>query len=664
MCAMSMLLECEPGGSSRWPTGAANGFLPENDWYASLAEVLHEGFPAVKPQVVASLGVATQCVARSLIVADKIVDHDVTDEAPGDLVHGIIALQYKALRALNRIFADDDPFWQQYEGYYSDHLRGVHAERRFVANPWLAGVDTVSAAVRDRNRIHCGVMAALAALAEEPQRLPKLELAMDAFCTALQLMDDVHDWRVDIERRKPTNLNVQNNILVDVLSGDIDLKGASRRIFFDGAAENVASSAIEYARQAAGFAREEGLFRWAEFIGTRLLAFENFLERIVAARKSQVAWSRQIVATAPLPALAGASPIVNLLVNRLRSAWSTGFGELRHLMLFPSSAGFTGQDELKRGDLFQRLLVLDALIQVNSRFGPSPGLETLIDQESTLLLNAADVDPVLGRVWKYFPDLPELPADTDDLAEIIRLVNRVRERRELEAHIDASIRTNLETVFAGSQAPRLETWIVPSYSSEPVHLSQRRAIETAWGNGDDVEVVANLMDALYDYDLNLWQAHFSDSAEYFAGKQDAAGFWFSTWYVGPYYGTYAVARALGRLPESIVATFASKRALNAIIEAQCENGGWTLEGDQPDALSTSLALLALHCLRAHGDVSSAVAEGLDWLRSHIGDEPSTDFIKMHIPVSNQRERPREIRYGSKTLTLALMLRALLQWESP
>ena len=153
----------------------------------------------------------------------------------------------------------------------------------------------MSAAVRDRNRIHCGVMAALAALAEEPQRLPKLELAMDAFCTALQLMDDVHDWRVDIERRKPTNLNVQNNILVDVLSGDIDLKGASRRIFFDGAAENVASSAIEYARQAAGFAREEGLFRWAEFIGTRLLAFENFLERIVAARKSQVAWSRQIV---------------------------------------------------------------------------------------------------------------------------------------------------------------------------------------------------------------------------------------------------------------------------------------------------------------------------------------------------------------------------------
>jgi hypothetical protein len=99
MCAMSMLLECEPGGSSRWPTGAANGFLPENDWYASLAEVLHEGFPAVKPQVVASLGVATQCVARSLIVADKIVDHDVTDEAPGDLVHGIICERMRLMSA-------------------------------------------------------------------------------------------------------------------------------------------------------------------------------------------------------------------------------------------------------------------------------------------------------------------------------------------------------------------------------------------------------------------------------------------------------------------------------------------------------------------------------------------------------------------------------------
>jgi len=103
--------------SSTWSDAAAAPFILKEDWYGKLAPILHEGFPKVETDVVTLLSVATQCLARSLIVADKLVDQDDTNFAPGDLNHGATALQYKAQRALQRIFAFDNPFLGCYEDY-------------------------------------------------------------------------------------------------------------------------------------------------------------------------------------------------------------------------------------------------------------------------------------------------------------------------------------------------------------------------------------------------------------------------------------------------------------------------------------------------------------------------------------------------------------------
>ena len=650
--------------SSTWPDATAAPFLPKDDWYGKLALILHEGFPNVETHVVTRLSIATQCLARSLIVADKLVDQDDTNFAPGDLIHGAIALQYKAQRALQRIFAYDDPFWRCYEDYFETHIRGVLSERKLFADPTHATHATLLASLRDRNRLHCGVLAAFTALSGEPERLPQLEVAMDAFCTSLQLVDDVHDWKCDIQRRRPTVVNVQGNIFARVATGTLALADASRQLFFDGLAEEIILSAIDSAKNARILAEAEGLHGWAIFIDTRILAFEQFFDRIAKARQSQISWHRQneMVPSKAEPLLPNAPEPIAVLVENLIESWTNGYGELRHLMFFPAKAGFGGRDELKKGDLFQRLLVLDTLSEANALFGQSVRMSEVIDRESRLLLDSSERDPVLGRVWKYFPDLPELPADADDLAEIVRLFVRMRRHEIVDPSIESAIQCNLATLFENPSLDAPETWIIPNRSSDDVHQRQRHCVEVAWGTGDDVEVVANLLDALYEYVPAEAQGTFSKFGSYFEDRQSASGFWASNWYVGPYYGTYAVARSLARFFPDPSAARAASRAAEWLMASQHACGGWAIAKNEPDPLSTSLALLALDHLRPHANAINHASRAVAWLALNANDPTVTDFIKMHIPAGATGQ-PRILQYGSRTLTKSFVVRALTRWHS-
>ncbi len=329
------------------------------------------------------------------------------------------------------------------------------------------------------------------------------------------------------------------------------------------------------------------------------------------------------------------------------------YPEATHRMYFPRALGFTGSSDLHEGWVFQRALICDAFLQA-----AASGFE--VDWSGVQSDIDALVDARCRKVpggWKYFPDLPELPPDADDLAAILQVL--IRSGADSTAALsDDPIRLLFEQNSAADGS--FSTWIVDRTDRGEITRAMLDAIETHWGDSADVEVVANLLYALTLYDAGRFAAEIERGIEYVSGRQEADGSWRSSWYCGPYNGTCACARAIGAaLPQH----HTLPKAVRYLETTQRDDGGWGFP--ESNATDTSLALMTLACLRGSTAVNPASCQrALDYLVAHQspqGTWPASPFIQMDTNRTltlRGEGQPRIITYGSQTIASALCLKAL------
>jgi squalene-hopene/tetraprenyl-beta-curcumene cyclase len=610
-----------------------------------------EAFPEISDDVVLDLGRAAQMCARSLIVADKIMDAD--DAIPTSrLTLGLLALQYETYARLTPLFPQQSPFWSNYDRYYGRVIGAILTEQSLKGAEVKVEPAEMLTLAADKNALHSGIAAAFCCLSGRDDRLADMEESLGAFSIATQIVDDVHDWKIDLATGTPSTLNTRGAVLGRYMSKTISIEEAASALFGDRHVSDALALALEHFQSAQSSASRHGLTRWGRFLASRERAAADFLHQIDAARHRQREWVSE-VADVTIDLDASIEEPIGTLIEGIASSWRTGFPELQHLMRFPRAGGFSGTTELKRGDVFQRALMLDTLQTCKDRLHTS-SLDSIIRAERAYLMNAGELDPSGHRVWKYFLDLPELPPDLDDLAEMLRLTNRSTEL--------SAIRSDLNWLVASvshSKAGIPDTWIIPRDSRDPLHVAQRHHSETNWGRTNDVEVVANFADALATYDPAAL-GRYSDLPEYFIANLSSDGFWRSTWYEGPFYGTYVVLRALRHYPDAP----AQKLAIDACSRALRDSFtaiGWGLHAG-PDRTSTALALLALDALRTLGASHDErhVLSARRFLSAPREDgAPLVPFIKMTVSTTP----PSVLTYQSRTLEDGLTLRALLAWRA-
>ena len=331
----------------------------------------------------------------------------------------------------------------------------------------------------------------------------------------------------------------------------------------------------------------------------------------------------------------------------------TQYPEAIHRMYFPRTLGFTGRTDLQKGWVFQCALICDALLQAaGSGFeidwdGITDDIRRLVD---------ARCHQIRGG-WKYFPDLPELPPDADDLAIILQLLVRSG-YDSIGTLCDDPIRILFEQNSAGDGS--FSTWIVDKTECNELTRTMLDAIETKWGNIPDVEVIANLLYALVIYDADRFAAEIALGVEYISGRQKPDGSWHSSWYCGPYSGTFACARAISVAQPQHHSLSGAARFLEG---CQRDDGGWG--NQETTATDTALALMALICL--HGSVAIdavTIRRAITYLTGHQsphGTWPRSPFIQMdtnRTVTLAGNSQPQIITYGSQTITSALCLKAL------
>jgi hypothetical protein len=164
-----------------------------------------------------------------------------------------------------------------------------------------------------------------------------------------------------------------------------------------------------------------------------------------------------------------------------------------------------------------------------------------------------------------------------------------------------------------------------------------------------VEVVANLCVGLLASSTARYAGVIAKVVEYIASEQEADGHWESSWYDGPFYGTYISACAIASVREG---SKAHMRAVSYLLGAQRPDGGWG--ASRSDPLSTALSVLTLATDPTTGS-RDAIRTGQQHLIAHQSDEgnwQAVPWMAFGTPYGFQT-------YGSQSITTAFALRALL-----
>ncbi len=322
-----------------------------------------------------------------------------------------------------------------------------------------------------------------------------------------------------------------------------------------------------------------------------------------------------------------------------------GYPELLHTMAFPPDAGFHPSSQLQSADVFTRAIVLEVLAHASARGYIS--CPSILGLGTDYLVRARRRDAPGG--WSYFPGLLELPGDLDTLSQIAMTLHACRRDDLLAAHV-----TDVFAHYCAENTDgNFETWIYSSLNS--VASVQRHWAEQAWGIGSDTEVVAHAIHAMRTIDAH----RFGDAVAKMQNvlvRNHSDGQWTSTWYHGPLYGPYVAARALHGSENFVKIIDETCRVL---FKSQNADGGWGIEFDSSDALSTAYAVLALYWSGRKS--SESCSRGRDYLEACIEDGrflAEVPFIRMDLGRARHCNGPI-LNYASSTITAAYVAMALM-----
>lgn len=589
--------------SPGWPAGLA---LDDPDEapsvYDAYPRLFASGFPAAPPSDVERLVHAARRYASAVFAVDDLVDGDHPERATTAPLR-ILALLHEAYVDLGALFPAQSPFWPALMSCLSRYTAAMADEARFRAGP---GYDSATGAMAaypgpqgaagltehveqiavDKSAVAEVTAHALGSLGGDDAAGARLARSIRRYNLACALEDDLLDWRADLAAGRP-NLFLAYAVSAphaDGRAGPAQLAEAGYR---DGAGQAMLARAIRELDAAASLVADLDLPVWRaalERTRTRIENLRTELDTWLAVGNGTTGGGRSItVALGPAPEPGTWSWIARSGATYLAREAETGWRAGSHLMRFPREEGFTVPDgEVAVGDVFTTALVGSALAEWDAAM-PGRPLAPVLDVLARRLSRRRRASERGG--WSYFPDLPELPADADDLAEVVRVLSRLPGAGELRG----ILRDALDFALSLQEpSGRMPTWLVDD--AGPHCARQRRFVETQWGDTADVEVVANLAHAAYRFDPGRYAAAAAAACRYVAAAQTGDGRWPSTWYHGETWGWWVCGRLLA-LDDRYAA--AGRRAADRIAAAQNPDGGWGAHPGSPSTPAhTALALLA------------------------------------------------------------------------
>ncbi len=650
------------GAPGRWPDAAVALADPSEaaSVYDEYPALFAPAYPGIDPARARSLTTSARYFASALFVVDDLLDGD--RPAPAAPLR-LTALLHESYVGLAHLFEADDPFWDALQECLSRHLGGMAAELPFrVGNRDLAtlGDAEAMAIAADKCALSEVTAHALGALSTRPSATSAVVTAIREYNLACTLLDDLRDWRSDVTTGAPTLLLARARRRLGATGADPS--AIEQLVYFDGLGRQNLTEAADHLRAARAAAGSLPVPRWLAVVCSLESRIARHGEEIGAlVRHRPAAASGRVSVWLPRPDPADPWAVMahaggTWLLRESTTSWRGA----HHVMRFGQEAGFATDDSgLVVGDVFTRALIGTVLADWNQHLGDDR-LHPVLDAIRDHLLRRAR--PRERGRWSYFPALAELPADADDVAEVVRFLGVVGLDPETRALVLDTLDFAVSHRFGDGSVP---TWLVDDAS--PLAARQKDFVARAWGAGVDCEVVANLADATAGIDPHRYAPFVRGASDYLAEAQDGDGGWPATWYHGTTWAWWVGARALRRAADAPGGERfdAALSRLGRAVAARQRNGGWgaTADGSVTPG-HTALALLALGELgpQAPEVDRDAARDVLAGSQEAAGCWPAEPLISMD--VSRAAGGPSlVITHGSPHLTTALVCRAALSARS-
>ncbi len=632
----------------QWPEGFPLHLTRFKLCYEPKLFRLLAAFPQVPREAVTELSLALRFLVCATLMIDNVIDQETERKDLERNFFHIQIFQFECYQILYRWLPAEGSFWRRFRAYFKDFIEACLTERRVCRGeiPWADCTEAqVLDIVKGKNGFAPLLAASLAQLSGDDSHFPELAGSIEKHYFAWQLWDDLCDWKEDFLGGVPSLLLTR---VVDELPPRDErqhwLPHLARKIYYEGHAVGTLEQAISLLQEADLQVADIPELAWRQEMAElrmQCTALRDDLARIVAKNLKRAREQR--------PFELGSQVTRNNFeetawqaLGFLIDQWHLGFGEAQHIAYMARERGYQGPTELPSGDVFQRALITDALCDADQWLGGR--LQPIIESEAHYLLSQRNESRVGG--WRYFPSIPELAPDADDLGQVMQVLLRAGFHRQVEETCRAALEVIRED--AHQREGVFSTWIIPEEDRDQLEEAQARLRGDDWGPGPDPEVMANLLYALVIWDRRQFADLVEPGLDFLESRQAADGSWPAKWYWGRFYGTYACLRLLVAARSESTCIPAAAAFLK---EQQRADGGWGY-GEESDPLSTSLALLglAVSCPGAVTDGSAEWArrgvETLKRMRQPDGGWPSMPFIRLP-------------NYGSRTCTTLYALKACL-----
>jgi squalene-hopene/tetraprenyl-beta-curcumene cyclase len=628
-----------------------------------LPYVFIEAFPSListQSTQVESLAVAGQLFANSLVICDDLIDGVSVRNPKAARVIDLVAMQFEAYSLLYAIFPANAVFWDRFREYLGDYAKACSQEKSFTLGKrsWQEYDEALAIDINiGKTGVAKTTIAGLAELEQSDRLMKPLQESISYFYLANQMLDDLLDWKDDLRSSIPSLLlsRIVQESPHKYLGKELEfqIKDLTRQVYYDGHAHYVLNLALQFLDKAENLKIDLPNLSWWDITGKlryRCQALIQDTDKIVSKNQQRIREQLKFDLTLPSSQSHWQQLAWDALSFTVKQ-WHLGFGEAQHVMKVFHDGKFHS------GDVFQRGIIGDILCDANKFLYGS--LQPIIEYEANYLINSHSIAGVGG--WSYFPNLPELPPDADDLAQVMQVLLGSNRHTEVEKYCETPLKVLLEDCSYPDGS--FETWIVPASNLTPEQERQVQFIKNAWGRGADNDVIANLLYALTLYDKNRFTDVIAQGITYLESQQQCDGSWLSTWYYGAYYGTYVCLRLLvATKPDSP----AISKALNFLRSSQLDDGGWGLE-KASDPLNTALSLLGLGLAQkcCHKLMDETIAEkALNYLHMNQLEDKGwskCEFIRMDIGRATG-EVKSILSYGSRTITTAFVLEASIVWD--
>lgn len=625
---------------------------PANYPYNVFPYLFIDGFAKISDPLLRKIAVAGYMYFVSILLTDNLID----EHAPGAPIiknwkllfsH---ALQARALQIMNEIFISESSFWPQFFQVKMSWMSAMIDEQIMQQDVYKYEKELWLKLASGKAAIGKATIIALGELSREKEKAKLLSDSYDLYSIGYQIFDDIKDWRSDFQHNNLTRVIIEAVRLLDKPLENISADEVGKALFFTPLGSKLLNEAIAYLNQA------------RKLIDGKFVSWENFIDEVIAETTEMSQNIEQMSEIIKKRKYLSGTERINkrdkYKINSINESIKAGadflladklqdYAATAHIMTFPRFEGFTVDNELQRGDIFQRAIIAEGFACLrNIGFNIDFQADEEIDY---LLMNQCKTT----GGWKYFPGLLELPPDADDLGQVLQVLALYDIDKAKVCDQVLRVLFEKNSYDDGS----FETWIIDPADDSYVTVKMRHAIDNIWGKGPDVEVVANLLYGLLLYDKKLFYEKIEKGISYIVNHQNSKGYWNSTWYWGTYYGTYVCSRLIASFNPILMPS----NIIGYLINEQNADGSW---GSKKDSLSTALAMLSLSYIDRNLTANvKSLEKGADWLlrnQNMDGSWDETPFIKMEVGRANKISGgfTKILSYGSKAMSTLYSIKAL------